>query len=236
MPSPAMSRSGFPSAALVLGVGLGLGLAAALPIAAAAEQEPMHDADHHAMHGEDGHEGHHGGAPEEPRAIVRISGSGAVAAVQLCGGEVHAGTFAGGVDPARLPLLGCADPGEDTAVIARAASGALAAATGGLAITAPAASAPSLADLALLNAALGRRDEGGWKGHKGYGHDEGGVKETGYSAPAAAAPVSALPAAGAGDAAGAALALQAAVAAAGSAGAGVAIRLRRRMAAPGAGA
>lgn len=170
---PRTGRS-IPIAPAFAALALGLSLAAATPFGASAKSMHDHGEMHPADHGDDGADGSH----SDPRVLVLVSGSGAVAAVTICHGESHAATAAGGVNIRPLLAMTCADPGDESAALAVAASGALAATTGGLALTAPAATAPSLGELAVLNAVTAG-DGGMDMGHHEDMHHDPGVMEMG---------------------------------------------------------
>jgi hypothetical protein len=155
---PRTGVSGFSLAALALG----LSLSVALPLGASAKTLP--DPHHGWMHERgDG----------DSTQVIRVSGSGAVAVVQVCDGEVHVGTIAGGGEVAGLLAMGCDDPGDENAALSLTAAGAVAATTGGLALTAPAATAPSLGDLATVNTALAGDDGRDGPSGMGHGHHDG---------------------------------------------------------------
>ncbi|MGI9254316.1 MAG: hypothetical protein ACR2J8_11250, partial [Thermomicrobiales bacterium] len=128
MPSPSARSRVIRSSALALG----LSLTAAMPIASLAKTPDPDHIDRIVAARLEGH---------PSSGAILESASGAVAAVQICHGEVHAGTFAAGAFGS-APPVGCDDPGHDNATITLAASGAMAATSGGFAITAPAGAAP----------------------------------------------------------------------------------------------
>ena len=168
----AMTNAAPPARPALAALALGLTLAVASPIAAFASDRPGVDPDHVQQVVADRLEGRIGQG--DPSSTVQISGSGAFAAVQICNGEVHVATAAGGADGDRLTAAGCEDSNRDTSAIALAASGAVALATEGAALTAPAGAAPNLNDIVALNAAVDSETGSGMNmdmgGHGGMDH------------------------------------------------------------------
>jgi hypothetical protein len=152
---------------------VGLSVAVAAPAAIDAKEHVGPDPEHIKQIVADRH-GNRWGS-DDPINVLRVSGSGAVAAVQVCDGEVHAATLAGGANAGALLAAGCNDPGQENATMSRSASGAVAATSGGFAITAPAATAPGLPELIAINDALGAQAEREAAATRGHGGQKIGV-------------------------------------------------------------
>jgi len=89
---------------------------------------------------------------DQPTRSVVTSGSGAVALVRVCDHDVHVAVIAAGQGGDRL-IGGDCDHADHTAALAMAGGGAVGMATDGAALTAPAATAPSLGQVLAIDAA-----------------------------------------------------------------------------------
>lgn len=133
---------------------LALGTVLVIAPAAGAEGWPRHPARDHAERDRS----------DEPVSAIRVAGSGAVAAVQVCDGETQVATIAGGNDAFGILNSvggGCADRDDANGALAVGGTGAVAAATEGAAVTLPAGGVAALPAIAAQVASEADAGHGG---------------------------------------------------------------------------